>query len=54
MRGETCPDCGLVFTCNVGSKLLEPYCWSCYHKSYCGPKCTFGKCESKRINPNNL
>ena len=48
MRGETCPDCGFKFTVNVGSKSLAPYCWTCYHKSHCGPKCTFGRCEERR------
>jgi len=49
MRGEFCPDCGYDFGgVQVGSKLLEPYCWTCYHKTHCGSKCTYGRCEEER------
>ena len=49
----SCPDCGEyglpVKSGHFGwSPVLTAYCHDCFHDKYCGPRCTFGKCERKR------
>ena len=50
-----CPDCGKeglkVRGSHFGWSPIESiYCHKCFHDKYCGPKCTFGKCEKRRLN----
>ena len=48
-----CPDCGFELSVrglHFGwSPQSSVYCGTCFHEKHCGPKCTFGKHERRRL-----